>query len=374
MIGVSASSRVLTAEIERAARSDAKVLITGPTGVGKEIAARLIHRLSERAHRRIVTINCAGITDSVLESELFGHVRGSFTDAYRDRVGQLELGNRGIVFLDEVGEMSPRMQAMLLRFLETGEIQRVGGAGALRRVDVRVIAATNRDLAARVASADLREDLYYRLNVISISIPPLCQRSEDVPLLLRHFFARYARAHFCEPPEVSAEAFARLVAHDWPGNVREVKNVVERLSVLAGAQSAPITVADLPAEIRWPTRSEPVSRTPSPSSPAQVVFDRMVKGREKFWSAVYAPFMTRDLTRSDVREVVAKGLERAGTYKNLAELFNLSPLEYRRFLDFVRMHGCDMRFQSSGTLSRRYSSTNTAFSAGAADRRRAREP
>ena len=377
MIGVCAATRMLVTEIERAARSDAKVLITGKSGVGKEIAARLIHRQSQRANHALVTINCAAVPDSLLESELFGHTRGSFTDAHRDRAGRLELGHHGTIFFDEVGEMSLRMQALLLRFLETGEIHRVGATYAARAgVDVRVIAATNRNLADRIASGHFREDLYYRLNVININIPPLCQRAEDIPELLRHFFAVYARVHRVEEPDVSAEALAKLVVYDWPGNVRELKNVVERLTLRPRARSAPISPSDLPPEIGMAARPTPhlPSRPQPPRAPskAQVIFDSMVEGHEPFWSAVHSPFMTRDLTRSDVREIIAKGFQTAGNYKSLARLFNLPPLDYKRFMNFLRTHGCDVRFQPLGEV-RQYTSSHPAFRAEAADRRRARE-
>jgi transcriptional regulator with GAF, ATPase, and Fis domain len=373
MIGVSAASRIVVAEIERAARSDAKVLITGKSGVGKEIAARLIHRLSHRADRAIVTINCAAVPDSLLESELFGHTRGSFTDAHRNRVGRFELGHHGTIFFDEVGEMSPRMQALLLRFLENGEIHRVGATDAAPPgVDVRVIAATNRNLADRIASGHFREDLYYRLNVININIPPPCQRPEDIPVLLRHFFAVYAGRHGVAEPDVSVEALTKLVVYDWPGNVRELKNVVERLTLQARARSAPISPSDLPPEIAMSARPTP-HQPPPATSKAQAIFDRMVEGREPFWSAVHSPFMTRDLTRSDVREIVAKGFQTAGNYKSVARLFNLPPLDYKRFMNFLRTHGCDIRFQPLGDLTRQYRSAYPAVRAEAADRRPARE-
>jgi DNA-binding NtrC family response regulator len=376
MIGVSAATRMLVTEIERAALSDAKVLITGKSGVGKEIAAGLIHRLSHRANQAIVTINCAAVPDSLLESELFGHTRGSFTDAHRDRAGRFELGHRGTIFFDEVGEMSPRMQALLLRFLENGEVHRVGSTDAARPgLDVRVIAATNRNLPDRIASGHFREDLYYRLNVINISIPPLCQRPEDIPVLLHHFLAVYAKVHRVEEPEVSVDALAKLVMYDWPGNVRELKNVVERLTLRPRAQSAPISPADLPPEIGMcarPTPYQPPRAQPPRATKAQVIFDRMVEGREPFWSAVHSPFMTRDLTRSDVREIVAKGFQTAGNYKSLARLFNLPPLDYKRFMNFLRTHGCDVRFQPVGEV-RQYTSSHPPFRAEAADRRHARE-
>src|SRR5882724_9379316 len=171
---------MIEADIECAARTDAKVLVTGETGVGKEVVARLIHQRSARSSSSLVTLNCAGLPDSLLESELFGHVRGSFTGAYRDKPGLLEMAPNGTVFLDEVGEMSTRMQVVLLRFLETGEIQRIGSDRVSTRVDVRLITATNRDLMAQAAKGEFREDLYFRLNVIRIAIPPLRERIDDI--------------------------------------------------------------------------------------------------------------------------------------------------------------------------------------------------
>ena len=204
LIGCSAAVRDLEQEVECAARSDAKVLITGESGVGKEILARLIHRRSARAHAQLLTINCAGLPDSLLESELFGHVRGAFTGAYRDKVGLLEMAHRGTIFMDEVGEMSLRMQALLLRFLESGEIQRVGSDRPQTRVDVRVIAATNRNLIERIATKDFREDLYYRLNVIHLTVPPLRERREDIPDLLDYFLRAYAERHGVPTPTLVA--------------------------------------------------------------------------------------------------------------------------------------------------------------------------
>src|SRR5512143_2901873 len=206
LIGVSAALRSLQEDLEYAARSDAKILITGESGVGKEVVARLIHRQSPRSRAQLVTINCAGLPDSLLESELFGHVRGSFTGAYRDKPGLLELAHSGTIFMDEVGEMSLRMQALLLRFLESGEIQRVGAERPQARVNVRVIAATNRNLTERIASKEFREDLYYRLNVIHLTIAPLRERREDVPELLQHFIAHYSQRHSVPPPSVTPEA------------------------------------------------------------------------------------------------------------------------------------------------------------------------
>ena len=213
LVGRSDAIRKIDEEIDLAARSDAKVLITGETGVGKEVVARLIHQRSPRASARLVTLNCAGVPESLLESEFFGHTRGSFTGAYRDKPGLLEGAPNGTVFLDEIGEMSTRMQAMLLRFLESGEIQRVGADRPHTRVNVRLIAATNRDLQARIASGEFREDLFFRLNVIRIEIPPLRDRAEDVPLLIEHFLDAYSRLHKVPVTSVSPDAMDALVAY-----------------------------------------------------------------------------------------------------------------------------------------------------------------
>src|SRR6188768_4120299 len=187
--------RALEDEVDSAARSDAKVLITGETGVGKEVVARLIHQRGLRASAGMVTLNCAGLPDSLLESELFGHTRGSFTGAYRDKPGLLEMAPNGTVFLDEVGEMSTRMQVVLLRFLETGEIQRVGADRAAARVNVRMITATNRNLEAEVTSGTFREDLFFRLNVVRLAIPPLRERGDDIPALVKYYLDWYSSTH-----------------------------------------------------------------------------------------------------------------------------------------------------------------------------------
>lgn len=348
LIGDSDRIRAIEQEIEYAALSDAKVLITGPSGVGKEVVARLIHQKCRRSQRALVTINCAGVPDSLLESELFGHVRGSFTDAYRDKRGWLEHADGGTIFLDEVGEMSLRMQALLLRFLETGEIQRVGSDRTPTIVDVRVIAATNRSLLDRIAVGEFREDLYYRLNVIHLEIPPLRDRREDVAVLFAHFLKIYSDVHRTTTPEITPEALCLLQSYDWPGNVREVKNVAERLVVRF--RSKLITPLDLPAEILSPSSSADAgfrSQTgPAAPSMAVVLYDQIVNDGGSFWSRVYEPFMSRDLTREDVRAVVAKGLQvTRGSYKELIPLFNMDAEDYKRFLNFLRKYECHLPFQ-----------------------------
>src|SRR5437870_13810723 len=194
LIGVSPPITDLREEINRGARTDAKVLITGESGTGKEVVARQVYALSNRASRSFVAVNCAGLPETLLESELFGHVRGSFTGAYRDKPGKLEIADEGTIFLDEVGEMTLRMQGLLLRFLETGELQKVGAdRGGGGSVDVRVICATNRSLTDLVATGQFREDLFYRLNVIHLLVPPLRERREDITLLVEHFLEQFTR-------------------------------------------------------------------------------------------------------------------------------------------------------------------------------------
>jgi len=337
--------RALDEDLRDAARSDAKVLITGESGVGKELAARTIHAFSPRSSGPLVALNSAGVPDTLLESELFGHVRGSFTGAYRDRPGLLELARGGTVLLDEVGEMSLRMQALLLRFLETGEIQPVGSDRPRTRVDVRVIAMTNRRLVDQMAAKAFREDLYYRLNVIHIVVPPLRERRDDIPALVDQFLRTSVQRYGVEPPEMSPEAMACLVEYAWPGNVRELKNVVERCVVRT--RERVIVPSDLPAEIL----GAPVVATEAGSGGtlpvADATFNRLVGGGESFWSVVYGPFMARDLTRADLRRIVSLGLERTkGNYRQVLQLFNMSESDYKRFLNFLRKYQCQLPFQS----------------------------
>jgi DNA-binding NtrC family response regulator len=339
LVGTSVAIRTVLEDVEYAAATDAKVLITGESGVGKEIVARLLHARSRRAHAQFVTLNCAGVPESLLESELFGHVRGSFTGAYRDRAGLLEVADGGTLFMDEVGEMSLRMQALLLRFLETGEIQRVGSDGRDRGTNVRLITATNRNLLEQIRGGAFREDLYYRLNVIHLVIPPLRQRREDVPLLVRHYLAHFAQEHGHPLPELSEDAIDALTGYDWPGNVRELRNIVERL-VIRGRSRA-ITLADLPPDV---TRGETAATGLIPNATrADALYDQVVFQGASFWDVVYEPFMRRDLTRDDIRALITKGLhETRGSYTHLIRLFHLDRADYKRFLNFLHKHGCHM--------------------------------
>jgi DNA-binding NtrC family response regulator len=266
-------------------------------------------------------------------------VRGSFTGALRDRAGLLEMANGGTLFMDEIGEMSLRMQALLLRFLETGEIQRVGDDRRNVASNVRLVTATNRDLLAQIRAGAFREDLYYRLNVIHIAIPPLRDRRDDVPLLTDYYLRRYARDYGVSVPEVSGDALTALMGYDWPGNVRELRNAIERL--LVRVRDRQIEIADLPVEI---APSPPAAAEgPRVVSRADALYERLVVGRESFWAIVHEPFMERDLTRDDLRILIAKGLdETRGSYVMLVRLFNLQAGEYKRFLNFLHKYGCHL--------------------------------
>ena len=337
LVGSSAATRALDGDITAASRSDAKVLITGESGVGKDVAARLIHGRSTRTRQTLVTINCAGLPDSLLETELFGHVKGSFTDAHRDRPGLLQVANRGTIFLDEVGEMSLRMQALLLRFLENGEVQPVGADGPGTRVDVRVIAATNVDLDDSVAGGRFRSDLLYRLRVIYLRVPPLRDRREDIPVLVDHFL-RGARSRLA----VSEAAMQLLVAYHWPGNVREVRNVVEQM--MARASGEVILPANLPVAFRSGHRA--LADVERRRHVADELFQALVSGQCSFWDDIHPLFLLRDITRHDIREMVRRGLTRArGNYRALLMLFGMPQDDYKRFLNFLTTHDCGVDFR-----------------------------
>ncbi len=248
LVGRSRVMRNLFQLLETVAATSSTVLITGETGTGKELAARAIHHNSARRAHRFVAINCSAIPETLLEAELFGHVRGAFTGAVGSRQGRLEQAHRGTLFLDEVGTMSPALQAKLLRVLQEREFERVGDSHTVK-IDVRVIAATHSDLARMVADGTFREDLFYRLNVIPVRLPPLRERREDIPLLTQHFLQRLAAETGRDPVTVSQEAMRRLMAHAWPGNVRQLENAIERCLAFSHGRTV-IDVGDLAPEIQ----------------------------------------------------------------------------------------------------------------------------
>jgi DNA-binding NtrC family response regulator len=350
IIGASEAVQALRGEIESASRTNAKVLILGETGSGKELVAQMLHASGARRLHRYITLNCSGIPDTLLESELFGHTRGSFTGAYRDKIGLAQLAEGGTLLLDECGEMSPRMQGLLLRFLETGEIQPIGATSG-RRVDVRLIASTHRDLKAEVHAHRFREDLYYRLNVIRIVVPPLRERREDVPALMQHFLQIASAAHGTACPHVTPPALEALSAYAWPGNVRELRNVAERLAArqIGGA----IALSHLPIEIQTQPTVPPLvpaghaaGLKAVSNSVAEELWVRLMSG-ESFWTTAYAMFKTHDVTRDDVRALVQRALEESsGNYRRVVEMFNMPPADYRRFLSFLYQYDCNVAFQS----------------------------
>jgi DNA-binding NtrC family response regulator len=331
--------RSLRQDIERAARCTAKVLITGETGVGKEVVARCIHHQSARSKRPFAAVNCSGITETLLESELFGHVRGSFTDAHRDSPGLIRQAQGGTLFLDELGEMSLRMQAMLLRFADTGEMQPVGALGVIHGCDVRLITATNRDLHALIEAGAFRQDLFYRVNVIAIFVPPLRDHAEDVPELLQHYLERAGSTHGMLAPQLDASAIDALIAYSWPGNVRELRNVAERL-VLEDFQR-PVTADDLRFSSTIHEHAEIVT-VHAESSRTAPLWEQFEAGKN-FWTVVYQPFKHRELTRRDVTELIHDGLAKtAGSYRHLLGLFNLPAADYKRFHAFLRQQNCNL--------------------------------
>jgi transcriptional regulator with PAS, ATPase and Fis domain len=233
--------------LETVAPTSSTILVTGETGTGKEVVARAIHHNSARRSQRFVALNCSAIPEALLEAELFGHVRGAFTGAVGNRQGRLEQAHKGTFFLDEVGTMSVALQTKLLRALQEREFERVGDSHTIK-VDVRVVAATNGDLVRMVADGQFREDLYYRLNVIPVHLPPLRERKDDIPLLVQHFLDKFVTKN-SERKTVAQEAMRGLMAYQWPGNVRQLENAVERAVAFSGAR-AQIDIGDLPTEIQ----------------------------------------------------------------------------------------------------------------------------
>ena len=344
LIGTSAVITELSQEIDRIARSDTKVLITGESGVGKELVANAIHQRSPRAKRALVAVNCAGLPETLLESELFGHVKGSFTGAYRDKQGKVEMADGGSIFLDEIGEMTLRMQGLLLRFMETGELQKVGADRVAGRVNVRVITATNRSLRDMITEGTFREDLFYRLNVIHLVVPPLRERREDIALLIQHFLARFTRNNGTPVHHISPEAMDLLAAYSWPGNVRELENVIERL-VVTGREET-VTADALPLEIRAQASVGLRPKRERRRTVADDLYKKIREEHESFWTAVYPLYMDRRITKDNVRDLVRKGLEEArGNYKIVARLFNMEQRDYKRFLNFLRKHDCQIPFK-----------------------------
>jgi DNA-binding NtrC family response regulator len=253
IIGESPSIQDVFETVEKVADTDSTILILGESGTGKELIARALHYNSYRREGPFVPVNCAAIPSELLESELFGHEKGAFTNAIRTRIGRFELANGGTLFLDEIGDMNPNLQSKLLRVLQERQFERIGGMKPIK-VDIRIISATHQDLKKAVLKKKFREDLYYRLNVIPIEIPPLRQRKSDIPLLAFHFIHNFSKSKRKKVTGITDEAMERLMEYDWPGNVRELENMIERLIILAGSEM--IDLPDLPERVLPPSSKE----------------------------------------------------------------------------------------------------------------------
>jgi two-component system nitrogen regulation response regulator NtrX len=301
MVGESEAMRGLEQDIRSAAPSNSRVLITGENGSGKEIVARTLHRLSHRAEQPFVDVNCAAIPEELIESELFGHRKGAFTGAIDERKGKFELADGGTLFLDEVGDMSVRTQAKVLRVLQEQTFQKVGGQQPIT-VDVRVIAATNKDLEAEIARGTFRDDLYYRLNVVPIAVPPLRARGSDIVLLAEHFLRRFSAETGTPRKKLSSGATSKLKAYHWPGNVRELRNVIERLAILLRGDT--IEAED----IQLGTRA---------AAPAEIATDLTLKEARDAFEKQYILSRLKEFAGNVSRTADALGVERSNLYRKL---------------------------------------------------------
>jgi two-component system response regulator PilR (NtrC family) len=323
MIGKSRVMQEIYNLIEKVAGTDSTVLITGESGTGKEIAARAIHYLSTRRERAFVSINCGALPENLLESELFGHVKGSFTGAVVNKKGMFEVAERGTLFLDEVGEMSPWTQVKLLRALQDKRIRRVGGTEEIP-VDVRILAASNQDLKRSIKEGNFREDLFYRLNVISFEMPPLRKRKEDIPLLVTHFLDKHCSAMGRQQKRIAPEVIDVFEAYHWPGNVRELENAIER--VVAIEERGTITKESLPKEMLQPNRKQEATPALQPGFDLNGVLD--------------------EISSSYVKQALhfSRG--------NLKEAANLLGINYRSLRYLVEKHGLkDANRESKGVFS-----------------------
>ena len=306
MVGTSPPMRRLKSEIRRAASSDSRILVVGENGTGKELVAHQLHRLSQRRSGPFVEVNCAAIPEELIESELFGHVKGSFTGASSDRAGRFEQADGGTLFLDEVADMSLKTQAKVLRVLQEQRFERVGGTTSIQ-VDVRVVAATNKLLEDEIREGRFREDLYFRLAVIPLQVPPLRERDEDIPQLVEHFIARYASEIGKRPKAVEPTAMRRLVEYGWPGNVRELRNFVERMMIMVPGDT--VRSRDLPPAMRG-----------DPTDRIRILLDEDTASLRDARSAFEKRFIERKLAQCDgnvSKTAELLGIERSNLYRKI---------------------------------------------------------
>ena len=336
MVGASPALADAQTRLDRFARVDRPVLITGESGVGKELFARAAYLLSPRNGRAFVSVNCAQFVDeNLLISELFGHKKGAFTGATTDRKGLFEEADGGVLFLDEVGELTPRAQAALLRAIGVGEIVRLGESTA-RRVDVRVVAATNRDLRAMVADGAFREDLYYRLAPLRLNVPPLRERGDDWQRIAEAYLAGLCR-QAGEDRRLGASAVRALAGYSWPGNVREVRGLLDTAFCLCLGDT--LEAADVEPELRAEAGELDETTLSLAAGGNGDPYAQMSRGQGSFWSVVRDPYLDRELNRDEVRQIVERGLaEAGGSYKRALRAFGLPEGEYLKFMDFLRHH------------------------------------
>jgi transcriptional regulator with PAS, ATPase and Fis domain len=319
MIGKSDVMHILRERVRAAARITSSVLVTGESGTGKELVARAIHEHSDRRTGKFVAVDCGALPDDLIESELFGHKRGAFTTAVADKPGLFEEANGGTLFLDEIANTSRRFQAKLLRVLQDRQLRRLGDV-ITRTLDMRVVAATNCELMTMVRRGEFREDLYYRLNVFPIQVPPLRRRLEDVPLLVEHMLRSRGK-------KMSDAGIAKLMTYSFPGNIRELENIVE--SAVCTALGAVIEVHDVLLPL-------------DPDRPWEL--DTVIV--DNFWDSVARPYSERMITKNQVEHLIRQGLERTGgSYKRMLPLFRIPESDYKRFMDFLRRHNCNIDFR-----------------------------
>jgi transcriptional regulator with PAS, ATPase and Fis domain len=319
MIGKSEVMQMLRERVKAAARISTSVLVTGESGTGKELVAKAIHENSDRHSGKFVAVDCGALPDDLIESELFGHKRGAFTTAVADKPGLFEEANGGTLFLDEIANTSRRFQAKLLRALQDRQVRRLGDV-ITRKLDLRVIAATNCELMPMVRRGEFREDLYYRLNVFPIHVPPLRRRLEDVPSLVEHMLRGRGK-------RMSDAALAKLMTYGFPGNVRELENIVESAACTAPGQVIEADGVTLPLDTDRPRQ-----------------LDEVIAG--DFWESVARPYAERLITKNQIEHLIRQGLERTGgSYKKMLPLFRIPDSDYKRFMDFLRRHHCNIDFR-----------------------------
>lgn len=326
IIGKSSTVKKLMQFITLVANTDSNILLLGETGVGKELAARMIHSCGERRTKPFIKVNCANINENLLESELFGYKKGAFTSAWLDKSGLIEEAQGGTFLLDEIADITHYLQAKLLAIIEDKELRRLGEKKT-RKIDVRFIFSTNKDLYKLVTKGNFRQDLYFRINLLTFSIQPLRERKEDIPLLTQSILNK-ENIKKNKNKRITQEALHKLQLYDYPGNIRELKNIIKRAFIFSNDND--INPRDIELEI--------VNKKNNLNS-TEELFRKIKYEKKSFWEVIHKPFLRRELNRKEVKEIIAIGLEQTkGSYKNLLPLFNINQKDYKKFMDIIRIH------------------------------------